>query len=358
MNKSNHRNYVAIAKAIVIMLMVVGHSGCPEIVGKTIYLFHMPFFFICSGLFFTPHNEIAKLREFVVRKIKGIYLPFIKWCLPFTLLHNLFYHWNIYNDIFGYKGSVSHLLTMRELLTNLFYNVIKMDKIPPLLGGFWFIRDLFLASLFVSVITFLAKSDTRRVRVIIFCFLFVGSIFFGYVSPLGLYFITARDLFWSSTFLYSGYLLRSVYLTKSIGVLCLVIFIGGIAFPYHLEFSSDRGFMFVFYLTSMAGTILLLKLSEKLESIVSIRDILYYAGNHTLVILGLHILAFKIVNLIIIYRESLDMTHLAEFPVIANHQEYSPLYTFFGILTPLAIYTLYSHLRAYLEKRLKRFRAR
>ena len=97
MSKIEHNNYVAIAKALAIMLMVIGHSGCPKIVGKTIYLFHMPFFFICSGLFFSPHSEMAKLKQFILRKVKGIYLPFIKWCLLFTLLHNLFYHLNIYN---------------------------------------------------------------------------------------------------------------------------------------------------------------------------------------------------------------------------------------------------------------------
>ena len=136
MSKIDHNNYVAIAKALAIMLMVIGHSGCPKIVGKTIYLFHMPFFFICSGLFFSPHSEMAKLKQFILRKVKGIYLPFIKWCLLFTLLHNLFYHLNIYNDLFGYKGSVSHLFTMKELLGNMFYNVIKMDRISPLLGVF------------------------------------------------------------------------------------------------------------------------------------------------------------------------------------------------------------------------------
>lgn len=182
MSKIDHNNYVAIAKALAIMLMVIGHSGCPKIVGKTIYLFHMPFFFICSGLFFSPHSEIAKLKQFILRKVKGIYLPFIKWCLLFTLLHNLFYHLNIYNDLFGYKGSVSHLFTMKELLGNMFYNVIKMDRIPPLLGGFWFIRDLFFASLFVGVITFLAKSDTKRVRVIVFCF-FVCRLYFLRLRP-------------------------------------------------------------------------------------------------------------------------------------------------------------------------------
>lgn len=52
MSKSNHNNYVAIAKALAIMLMVIGHSGCPKIVGKTIYLFHMPFSLYVQVCFF------------------------------------------------------------------------------------------------------------------------------------------------------------------------------------------------------------------------------------------------------------------------------------------------------------------
>lgn len=45
---------ISIAKALGIILMVVGHSGCPEILARFIYLFHMPLFFFCSGYFFTP----------------------------------------------------------------------------------------------------------------------------------------------------------------------------------------------------------------------------------------------------------------------------------------------------------------
>lgn len=38
-------NYIAIAKALGIMLMVVGHSGCPDYLYRFIYMFHMPLFF-------------------------------------------------------------------------------------------------------------------------------------------------------------------------------------------------------------------------------------------------------------------------------------------------------------------------
>ena len=38
-----------LAKAICIILMVIGHSGCPDYLHRFIYMFHMPCFFFISG---------------------------------------------------------------------------------------------------------------------------------------------------------------------------------------------------------------------------------------------------------------------------------------------------------------------
>lgn len=43
-----------IVRGIGILLVLVGHSGCPIILKKFIYLFHMGLFLFVSGLFITP----------------------------------------------------------------------------------------------------------------------------------------------------------------------------------------------------------------------------------------------------------------------------------------------------------------
>lgn len=43
---------LSIVKAIGIILMVIGHSGCPKYLNDYLYMFHMPLFFFCSGYFF------------------------------------------------------------------------------------------------------------------------------------------------------------------------------------------------------------------------------------------------------------------------------------------------------------------
>lgn len=68
---SNKRNDTYdIVKGIAIILMVIGHSGCPYYLKNYIYLFHMPIFYFVSGYFF---NE--KYLNIIKRKLNQLYRP-------------------------------------------------------------------------------------------------------------------------------------------------------------------------------------------------------------------------------------------------------------------------------------------
>ena len=88
MTKSAHENYVTIVKAIGIILMVIGHSGCPQMLSKFIYLFHMPLFFFCSGIFLKAISDRETAFAFIKRRVVGLYVPFVKWSILFLFLHN------------------------------------------------------------------------------------------------------------------------------------------------------------------------------------------------------------------------------------------------------------------------------
>ena len=74
MAKTEYNNSITIAKAIGIILMVVGHAGCPPFIFKFIYLFHMPLYFFCSGLFFKPINNIGTRHYYMLRKKSRLYI--------------------------------------------------------------------------------------------------------------------------------------------------------------------------------------------------------------------------------------------------------------------------------------------
>ena len=71
--------YLDIAKGIGILFVVLGHNHIKDeypIVYQVVYSFHMPFFFLLSGLFFKPEYNFAELAR---RRFHSLLRPFIAY---------------------------------------------------------------------------------------------------------------------------------------------------------------------------------------------------------------------------------------------------------------------------------------
>lgn len=130
---------VSIAKGLAIILMVLAHTyfnvwGC-----NFINMFHMPLFFFFSGYCFKV-AYLSDFKHYTRQKIRGIYWPYVKWCVIFLLIHNIFAQWQFYE-----QGAY----TLHDM-TLIFADIIlRMFGADQLLGGFWFLRTMFWAS-FIS----------------------------------------------------------------------------------------------------------------------------------------------------------------------------------------------------------------
>lgn len=150
-------NSVSIAKGIAIILMVLAHTRFSEYGNYWINMFHMPLFFFFAGYCFKDkYLEIPS--DFVIKRFKGLYKPFVKWGLIFLVLHNLFFYLNIYNDEFGFRGIVQHLYTWQEMLKKAVSIVTRMSDTEQLLGGYWFLKSLFWGSLIAFFIIYNVKN--------------------------------------------------------------------------------------------------------------------------------------------------------------------------------------------------------
>ena len=95
-------DFISICKGIGIILVVLGHLNIGEYWHQVIYSFHMPLFFFISGyLFKNIYLEIPK--EFLLKKAKTLYIPFVKWALIFLLLHNVFVYFHIEKGMYDIK---------------------------------------------------------------------------------------------------------------------------------------------------------------------------------------------------------------------------------------------------------------
>lgn len=135
-----------IAKGMAITLMVLGHSGVPELGRAFIYMFHMPLFFILSGWCF-KELYLEQPKTFVAHRMKGLWWPYVKWGILFIMLQNWFCKLHLYSPLYGYEGKGVLPYSLREMKDRIWSALTNMEGAPHLLGGYWFLKQLLLASL-------------------------------------------------------------------------------------------------------------------------------------------------------------------------------------------------------------------
>lgn len=333
-----------IAKGIGIILMVFGHSRCPEGFCSFIRFFNMPLFFFISGYLF---NEDRGFGEFHVRKIKGLWIPFVAFTLLLLIFHNLLYQCNF-----------EHIYYTKERI------LLKLFEIPFLFGwdslnaGYWFIGALF----YISIIYFLlfAAISKKKCKKIITSFILTALVFVLFLISLIIQKIVSPEstdivnCFWvehSVTFLYGltfysfGKLFSVAKKSMALSQWWVLLFIfilgaGAHLFPVRRPFSEISP-LFSFYIVIMGlmGICVVISISAWLNNLKYLRIVFSFVGEHTLVILGLHLICFKIISVCYVFLHGYPTKMISQYPVIFDfaHRGGWIIYSFFGIATPLLL---------------------
>ena len=340
MNTSNTFNSdaVAAAKGIAILLMVTGHAGCPHYLQEYLVMIRMPVFFIMSGYCFKA-KYLSDARTFAMKRVRGIWWPYVKWVLFFLCLHNVLFHLNIYNDVFGYRGEVSHLYGWREWGIK-FVKTFYFGMGEQLLGGYWFLKELFWASLIGYALLRLnqrlkCRSLTKitltggGILALLLIFAHGGKDF--HVPVLG---FTAKT--WMATFFYlfgrfwrrmeeggtwlsrfdaqPRWLQGLIVVALALMVKVIILLFGSTSM---LSFTTRNALPYMF--AALCGTMMVVYVSRWLVGRAGLlRTFLVYTGRHTFEVLTWHFSCFKIVSLLLIALYRLPIEYLAWFPVIST----------------------------------------
>lgn len=185
---------VQFAKAIGIILVVIGHSGFWPSDNPFIYMFHMPLFFFLSGYCFKEENLKCSYGTYIVKKIKGLYLPYIKWALFFLLIHNFLCNIGIYAKEYGF-----YKYTLLDTIQRFVSISTCMSGEDAMLGGFWFLKYLFFSSIALLVLLKMIKNKLLVFIILIFAML-LSSYFNKHIPYLGL----GSTFFMSILFMWGG----------------------------------------------------------------------------------------------------------------------------------------------------------
>lgn len=350
---------ISIAKGLAIIAMVIGHAEGPGLLTTFIYTWHMPLFFIAAGYFFS-NKALDNPWDFVSKRFKKLYLPFVKWSLLFLVLHNIWFHLGILNEQYGnWTGGTTHPYTLKMALQRVILIFSSMSGYDEFMAGaFWFFRGLLVSSiLFLIIYKILRKRlnpDISILIILVACIAFVAirvclNLKLTYY-PNGGWRETWGIFFFSIGTLFRRYEDRipSNWITILLGFGIMIL-----AGWFHLSGMNNSGTLRDLWslpLTGCIGFITVYSFSRRVAMGIlgaKISKSLIYIGINTMPIFVFHIIAYKLVSLIKIWWYGLDFAQIGCHMVIHYNSTdiFWVFYTIAGVGVPLAVDYGYKKMR-------------
>ena len=252
-------DWIDIAKGMGIFLMVIGHTTLPHILSKTIYLFHMPLFFVLSGAFIVTSIN-RSFGDFFVKET-------MKYVIPYTFFLLCYI---VYLLIYGLPFSGIDLL--------LGCNV----------GPIWFLQTLFISHLVFYVIKKYLTNIYYKGAIVIFSItsylMYLYQIHLPYrleVCGLALIFIVIGYKF--------RYRIMAIKGTWKLTLSVLILFIVLSFIVPRLDMNTNSWGSPFTLAESCLGILMIFLLSKHLE-LLSVKNplkcFLLWAGKNSIVVLG------------------------------------------------------------------------
>ena len=357
---------ISVCKGIAIILMVIAHAEAPGWLCNFIFEFHMPLFFITAGYFFSL-KYLNDEATFVKKRIKGLYLPFVKWSVFFLVIHNWMFDIGILNEQYGNEtGGVTHPYTWHQIqqnLWNIFFSMGGYDQF--LCGAFWFFRGLFVASILYLIVFKLMHACVAKIPklpsnitpylVCILMLLLCGwktyegltvstLIQGGYRDMMGCFFFGCGFIFRQYAGTYQRIISRHFFSLCSTIIFAIIVYLFSKYLIANMNWRSTFTQFLSLPIPAILGFLMTYNISRWIDGHEGwLKRSLSYIGDHTLYIFIFHICAYKVVSLLKIWYYGLDIRQIGCHMVIHEYssQDYFWVaYTIAGVGIPLALYWL------------------
>lgn len=288
----NRKTYLDTTKGIGILLVVAGHILNIKCLHSWIYSFHIPLFFIVSGITLGISNSWKEknIKQNIISKAKSLLWPYLTFSIISLIMTFILY---------GVRPTI-----------RLAANTIIFDGILVL----WFLPALFLSNiLFIIIEKTIQRLYIKCLLIIIMIAITVCFSLINYQQ------YDQRLLKWSLTFacvlvrglngcifVYIGYIFSRIIATKPklISSLNLLIcFIISITIHSLLFLKNSVDFHFtkigkpiLYYTNAILGSLIIICLSILIDKILKLHILPWY-GRNTIIIFGLHLYIKKVLDL-------------------------------------------------------------
>lgn len=345
-NKTTNITF-SIMKGIAIISVVVGHVFVRTDIEEFVNQYHLAVFFFVAGYFFKD-KYIQSPWQFIKKRIKSLYFPFVILCSIFLFTHNLFTQFYIYTTT----------LSTNNILTDFIDIIIRLNSNEPLMGAMWFCPML----LIVSILALIQLKYKRYIKSYIsvlqmFSFFLLGSVML-YILHLKSPYCIWQNMIVTGIFLMGYFFHRYEYLlnsyTKQIFffiIPCIIIYISvELKFYARLQpanIAKENPFIILFI--STLGSLMVYSLSKIIRT-YKISRLIAIIGDHSFSIMGLHFLAFKLISFFIIISNHYELSQISKFPTIQTSILWNLAYVLSGVTLPVIIAIFYSKIKRFIVK--------
>lgn len=329
-----------VLKGLLIILMVMGHT---QFFGHDfIFLFHMGCFFIISGYFFDFKKVESKkeLINYIKRKIKGLYVPFVLYNIFFIICNNFLFRINFTSNYFSQFTMIKKIA-----LTLIFYG--RTD----LTDSTWFLQSLFFISVIYGVMGYLLRNKENKIAILGIISVFLSLIGF-ILNKINFNIYQIGTICSSFILFYLGHMLNYIKLNKfNKNRKKIILFLFSIGYllilnknlgKYVIRVMQNQIYNPLVYISaSLSGFIMMYLLANLISKRKRIAIYLSFLGRNTMPILCLHITSFKIVTLIEILCSNLEIEKLSIVPIYDS--KYWIFSTIVGTVVPIIIINIFKY---------------
>ena len=287
-NLTNQRlDWIDFARGLGILLVITGHASISLLPKYFIYGFHIPLFFVITGICFNVKTD-DKFAPFLLKKIRTILVPYIFISCVWIIIDSL-------------TALFRHSFSLQFFIDN-----AKLYVFQRHYRAVWFLACIFLSEI---IVFFLVKvlqrfKDVRMITLGVIVFFFILSLFYTRYSSAKLPWCADSTLT-AVPFILSGWLIKDKIKQQSIFDIklptCILLFvislianvINVIGFygSNKLDFSNGEfGNHFLYLSSAFMGTFGVFGIAK----LVKKNRIINYIGQNSIIFFTVHPMIFKL----------------------------------------------------------------
>jgi|GEM_PF-3278203 len=324
---------ITIARGLGIILVVMGHFYAP-FSWYPVYSYHMPLFFILSGLVFNA-DHAERPASYIARRARRLLVPYFLYNMLFAgLTFACIRIFDIWQDIDPFSVSC---LVAGPLTTGHQF---------PLFNAGWFLVTLFFVQAVFAVLAHLGGNVAPGRMLWATAAAALLAILAGKWFSLPAVLTQAGKVAFGLFFYACGHYARrwsrfdSLFTPRGlvVSVVAAALLASlGVRTDFNLSTMSFPGNPLLVFLTALNGAYLILYISKALAQNIKPTSIILTLGDATLPIMCLHLLFFFLLNMLLMPAYDVAPEHLANTLYKLDPEHLFPLYTAAGLLGPIAL---------------------